>query len=93
MTQPFKTRLTAKHIRNKSSTYRVCTPNLNYLILAQLAECLFGSMIKSLSQHNINTHSAHAYLLETASDTGLNVTAPKGCYFPQLPRDLDGIVK
>lgn len=43
--------------------------------------------------HTTYTHDAHAYLLEAAADAGLNVTAPEGCYFPQLPRDLDGIVK
>lgn len=33
------------------------------------------------------------YLLEAAANTGFNITAPKCCHFPQLPGDLDGVVK
>lgn len=69
------------------------TPNLHHVILVQWTDLLFGNNFKYLSQNIPHTLDAHAYLLEAASNTGLNVTAPKGCYFPQLPRDLDGIMK
>lgn len=41
----------------------------------------------------MNSEQTQTYKLEAASDARLNIAAPKGGHFPQLPRDLDGVVQ
>ena len=44
-------------------------------------------------KNKIKLKKKKVYLLEAAANTGLNITAPEGCYLPQLPRDLDRIMQ
>ena len=41
----------------------------------------------------INSEQTWTYKLEAASDAWLDIAAPEGGHFPQLPRDLDGVVQ
>lgn len=45
------------------------------------------------ANQKINSEQTWTYKLEAASDAGLDIAAPEGGHFPQLPRDLDGVVQ
>lgn len=45
------------------------------------------------TNQKINSKQTRTYKLEAASDARLDIAAPKGGHFAELPRDLDGVVQ